>query len=578
MPTTAASPFTAEDKAEVLAELRAQMRVERLARRPTRNKRQRGVPGGAPGMSFLDETNPVWESCREAWERNERRMRGGDPVHDELRRFDWESEDPPEGQDKTHYEVRRDRAVYVNLPDDFATATVGHLMREAPQPGSGLDFGSMGEVRRAQDIDVPTPAELTYYNADGVGSDGSQWDGFWASAMKRAMATGHRWISVEAPREAAGSWADVLSGRRPYIVEDSPLAWTNWWYDEGELQFAVKRLMVRRPRVDSRGVMRGNDPKPGYLLYVRYGCDALGEQYRVGGWWLYDERKQEVGQGRWTRTRGEIPLVPLFWERDTDYEASVMSRPALTELGSIAVSVMDVISAWLFDAWDAAKSIKWLRGVDLAGYTLAADKIMDGSQLVPLEAVGRPGATGGTVIPDVTDGSGGAVASGVFEKLLEALLELATLVSRQVATSTPDASGVSKQVGFQEQKEPRLALAASNMEGCQNAVIRWLEMRWGTGTPSGSTVWPRKFELQDLLEEIQKMFTLQNLAGTFSPTLTKKLMVTAARERGFVTDDKEAEDIESEYADAANRKVEDAKAASEKAKQEPPKPGPKLER
>lgn len=512
---------------------------------------------GKGRLAFLDSQHPVYVACRDQWEKNERRLRGGEDVLMELRRFDWERKLPKKGEEKTQYEERQERATYINLPDMFATTTIGHLMREAPQPGAGLDFGNLGEVRRERDFQAPTRAELLYYNADGVGNDGSQWDNFWSGAMKRAMGTGHRWIMVEAPVEAPGNFAREMEGFRPYLVEHSPTAVTNWHYERGRLQFAVVRVPERRIEVDARGRLKGNDGTEGYLLLVRSGYSGLGLDYASGGWWLFDAKKNLQTEGRWLNTRGEIPLFPLYYERDSGTrQKAAMSRAGLTELGAIAISFMDLLSAWQFDAWDAAMSVTFLTGVDREGFNLAMEKMEDGSRYIPLPLEERAQS-----MPGIQDGSTGAVTGDVFQRLTEALFANAERISSMEATGTPDSSGRSKEAGFNEEKAPRLALAASNLEQAQNTAIHFFELRWGFARPAGSVVWPRKFELVDLVADVGALFDLQARAGVSSPTLTKRLMVAAARERGFLTDDAETRTIESEYAESAKAKAQAASQA-----------------
>jgi hypothetical protein len=507
-----------------------------------------GVQGRGK-LAFLDSTHPVWDACHEAWERNERRLRGGEDVLVELRRFDWESDVPANGEDRTHYEMRRERATYLNFADMYATTVVGHLMRRAPRPGQGLNFGQLGDVRRDRP-DVPTRAELVYFNTDGVGNDGSQWDNFWAGALKRAMATGHRWIMVESPRERPGNFAGELAGLRPYLVEIRPGRVTNWEYGTtGQLSWAIVRVLYSAPRLNANGQLV-RQPGYGYLVMVRNGVTDLGAQYGEGGWWLYDAKKNLVDEGRWLNTRGEIPMFPLYYERENDPpdERPALSRGALTELGALGVAYMDMESARAFDAWDAAMSLTFLRGVDADGFNLATDKIAEGSRWIPLPITA---SVSGHVVPDVSDGSSGAVAAEVFDGLTEALFRDAQRMGIAEATSTPDSSGLSKEAGFNEEKSPRLALLASNLEQAQNTAIHFLEQRWGFTTQRGSAQWTRKFDLLGLLDEVRSIFELERLSGLRSKTLGAKLMVAAAEERGFVQDDAERETIRGEYEESA---------------------------
>jgi hypothetical protein len=502
-------------------------------------------------LAFLDSTHPIWDANHSLWRRNERRLRGSDEVLDELRRFDWESDLPARGEEKSHYQIRRERATYLNFAEMFATTMVGHLTRRVPQPGAGLNFGTLGTVRREDSAGAVSRAEMVYYNADGVGNDGSQWDNFWAGAEKRAMATGHRWIMVEAPRQAPASFQDELDGLRPYLVEYSPRDVPNWSYDSGRLQWAVVRVDgVDRPRVNGRGQMVRGKGK-GYLLMVRYGCEELGPDFRVGGWWLFDSRKAEVAEGRWLNTRGEIPMFPLFYEREPENhgERPTMSRPGITELGALGVSYMDLTSARVFDAWDAAQSVTYFRGVDQEGFNLATDKLAEGSRYVPLPLI--QAGVGQYILPEVSDGSSGAVTEGVFNSLSESMFRDAQRMGVSEATSVPDSSGISKVAGFNEEKSPRLALCASHMEQAQNTAIYFLELRWGFARPTGSVTWTRKFDLVALTDEVNAIFNLEKLIGISSKTLNSKLMVMAAEERGFLSDDTERETVKNEFGASA---------------------------
>jgi hypothetical protein len=394
-----------------------------------------------------------------------------------------------------------------------------------------------------------------------VGNDGSQWDTFWTGAMKRAMATGHRWIMVEAPRQAPESWQDVLAGRRPYLVEFGPQEAPWWHYSQGNLQAIIFRTPDEAPRVDGNGMMRGNEDTEGYLLMVRAGYEGLGPDFRGGGWWHFDSKKRLREEGGWAATRGEIPVFPLFYERDpgTRLRRS-FSRAALTELGALGVAYMDAASARLFDAWDAAKSLTYALGVDLPGFNLMTDKVGEGSQIVPVPLSTEGLASGTAIIPQIIEGSAGAVAADVFNSLEEALLRVAARIGISQATGTPDASGISKVAGWNEEKSPRMVLAAGHMEQAQTMAIHFLELRSGFAQPTGSTAWSRKFDLIALVDDITAIFSLEKLAGMRSKTLGAKMMVAAAEDRGFLSDDAERETVMAEYQESAQA-AEDAQAA-----------------
>lgn len=494
------------------------------------------LPASTGGTAGPGEVGP--------WLRNEIRLRGGDEVLQYLRRFQWETE---KGE---HFRDRKREATYINFPDLFATAMLGHLMREAPSIDQGLSFGGLGPVRRERGTS-PTRAELAYYNVDGVGNDGSQWDNWWLGVARRAFATGHRWIFVEAPAEAPRTEEDEIRGLRPYLVEFSPLSVPNWHYDRGQLQFAVVTTSTRSPRVES-GRLEGGDFEEGKLLLVRAGFDGLGSEYAGGGWWMYDGDGEPVKRGgdpldgTWEKTEGEIPLFPLYYERDNgSRDLPSMSRPGTTELGQVAVAYMNLASAADWDFFDAASSITWLLGVTREAYELAMAKISEGSRFPPLP----PGVDG--TVPDVHDGSQGAVTAEVARSVLERKREVARELALREATSTPDSSGRSKQVGFEEQKAPRLALLASELEQAQNTAIHFLERRFGIARPSGSVSWPREFDLASLIDEIREFFELEQLTGYTSRTLAGKGMALAAEQKGLVTDEDEFEVVRREYEESA---------------------------
>lgn len=486
---------------------------------------------------LLSSTHPVYDNWSERWGRAERRLRGGDAVLPELARFEWEGDE--------HYEARQLQATYVNFPELHATVMAGHLLREAPQPGHGLDFGTLGVVDRRAGQPEASRAELVYFNVDGTGSDGAQWDAWWDSVDKRAQATGHRWIMCEASQDAPRTRADEATGRRPYLVEYSPLDVTNWHFERGVLQWAILRPAIRDLGVDGSG---SGQYRQGFLLLVRAGYAGLGPELAGGGWWSFDYEKKPLQNGDWQKTRGEIPLWPYFYERDPSEGSSTdpsMSRPALTALGQIAVSYMNLSSAADFDAWDAAKSIKYLLGADANVHKTVKQQLEGGSQVVSV-----PLAHDGSTVT-LVDGSSGAVAAEVFEKRLANKWMEARESSAREATSTPNSSGASKVAGFADVKAPRLAAMAANREQAQNTAIHFLELRFGAVTPTGSVAWQRDFDLSDLISDIEEHFALEKMTGYRSKTLGASLMVQAAREKGLVTDDKVAKTVEDEYSASA---------------------------
>lgn len=527
---------------------------------------------GDIGPVWLDAEHPIYAEWKEAWRTNERRARGGKYVADELQPFEWE----PVTSD--HYKCRQGRAVYLNFADDFATIQTGHLQREAPQPDAGLSFGSLGEVQRRGAASIPTRAELLYYNATGNGNDGSGWDSFWFGALKRAHHTGHRWILVDSPpAPAAGrarSFADEIAGQRPYLVEYSPLAVTDWFFERGTLQYAILRTPAKRTNLITStmtGSAAGAMYKSlrGYLVLVRRGYEGFGEGWSQGGWWQFAADRTLAASGTFDSTDGQIPLFPLYYERDDGMDDEpAMSRPGTTEIAAAAVAYMNLAAAADFDAWDAAGSVTIINGADPEQAKAVAAQKASGSRFVFIPpAQGAAFAATGGAQPTVADASMGAVAADIFDKRLAQKREEVAEISAREASGAPDSSGVSKRVGFGEKKSPRLAHLANNLEEAQNTALYFVERRWGVGTPSGSVTWPREFDLQDVIDGIRAQLDLQAIAGAQSPTLTAKLLTRAAKENGLETDDAILKTAEAEYLDSAQSAV-DVQKQSKIANQE----------
>lgn len=483
---------------------------------------------------WLGSTNPVYDAQYETWLVNERRLRGGAGVLQELKAFEWEDE---EGE---HHLSRRSQATYINFPDIFATTLSGFLLREAPVPGGTLTFGTLGEVRRDRSkIVTPTEAELVYYNTNGVGNDGSQWDNYWAASVRRAMATGHRWHFIESPTEKPGTFERILAGYRPYAVEWSPLAVTNWHYDRGLLAFAIVKFYRASPTVIN-GKMEGQDPNEEHtMLLVRKGFAGLGSDFEKGGWWIFDPDDDPIdgAEGRWDATNGQIPFFPHFYEQDDgSYEEPSMSRGALTELGQLAVSYMNLSSAADFDAWDAASSTQIVIGATREAFNLATDMIFSGGKYASLPADSLAGGQ----LPTIHDASTGAVTSEVFSTRLDMKRTEAMAIAAMEASGTPDSSGLSKEAGFADTKGPRLAAVASNLEQAQNTAIHFFEQRYGHRLPTGAVTWPRKFDLLDLRDQIQEFFKLVQVSGIRSKTVEANAMALAARQYRVLNDTDEA--------------------------------------
>lgn len=515
------------------------------------------ISSSASSSHFLDSLHPVFVHNSAQWRKNEKRWRGGQLVYDELMRFKYERQSVA-GQQQ--YLERVAQAVYVNFPDILLSVMMGHLARQAPRPGSNLSFGALGDVRRGRQA-TPSRAELLYYNVDGAGVYGSQWDPYWcAGVMKRAGVTGHRWMFCETPSVVPGrrpSLADERRGFRPYFVEHSPLSVTNWDDSNGDLQFAIVRVPDRRYKIDGDSLRVENDGERGYLLYTAAGFRDFGTQYDAGGWWRFNSKREllstsettrALARSGWENTLGRIPMWPAFYERATGTDDHpMMSRGAVDELGQVAVALMNLISARHFDAHDAAASILYFLGADPDVQSEVADQWNAGSRIIGVpptkNAIGAGSSTVG-----IHDGSTGTVAAEVFDHAIEQLLDVVKQTASMELTSEPGSSGASKVAGFNEAKSPRLAALALELETAQNIGLYFASQRWGVVTPDASTTWPTEFEVVPMLDRLSAFVDLQARAAAKSATATSKVIGRAAREVGLVTTDEDEQTIVDEVA------------------------------
>lgn len=516
-------------------------------------------------LKFLRTEHPIYTAQKSQWEEYEKRLRGGKECRDDLVKFEWED------KDGTHHDARKKQATYINFPELFMLVMTGHLSRHAPEADAALNFGTLGTVKRISDNALPNPAELIFYNADGQGQDGSQWNNFWFDASHRAGGTGHRWMFAEGPSVAPGTRDAEIAGARPYLIEFSPLDVPNWHYVGGVLQYAMIRLNIRQPTVNDKGELEGNEPQEFMLLLTRRGWQGFGAEYANGGWWLFTGKDElatlningvDVAQtGNWDITLGDIPLFPLFYERDVGSKLLPnMSRSGIDGLSQVAFSYMNLSSAADYDAWDAAQSVLFFLGVNPDNFSVAVKMWKEGNKMI-----GVPAGIGG-LVPTVQDGSAGAVAAEVFDRRLTNKVTEAMKLAAQEVTSAPDSSGLSKSAGFGEMKSPRLATMASELETAQNTAIYFLELRWGTANaatqPSGSVTWTRKFDLLPVIDDIERVFKLETEAGVRSKSLDSQLIIQAIKESRLITDETLLTTIENELK-AASDAAAQAKQQSE---------------
>lgn len=501
-----------------------------------------------PELSWLDNMHPMYFANRDRWLLNERRLMGGDDVLPELQPFDWETLRGP----GSNYYSRQLQATYPNFADDFMTLVTGHLLKFSPKPDAGLSFGSLGEVRRGRTTAQPTRAEQLYYSADSPGSTGTPWDPWWMDVMRMAGATGHRWVFVEAPDEAPFSVQDESQGKRPYLVHISPVDVPNWHFGlDGRLDFAVIRFIndSRFLQTDGLQVMIGQNPGlQDYLLVVREGYNGLGPQFQAGGWFKFNWEKDDYDSGNFDDTAGEIPCFPVFYQRSRGTpQRPAISRPGTSELGAAGVAYMNLLSAANFDAWDAAKSLEWLQGVDDEGYALAKTKLDAGSRWIPLQPNQDTEQT-----PTVNHGAAGAVQHEVFTSRLLGIERVVEKLGVAEATGSVVGSpntntGASKNASFSTSQVPRIVHVATNLGTAQNTALYFLERRWGSSNPSGQANWPLQLDLVELVEKLRSFFEVERIAGIRSKSIDAKAMVMVAEQKGIIATDDEKAQAEAEY-------------------------------
>jgi hypothetical protein len=493
-------------------------------------------------LEFLDTKHRIYTLHEKGWEREERRMYGLDAVLEEVVQFT--------GEGSASYTARKASATYVNFPKAHAQVVTGQLRLHGPTPEKGLSFGELGEIRERDKVDEPTLAELLYYNVDGIGSDGSEFPAFMDAVDERAQATGHRWLMVETPQwdgvesGTRPSKEAVIAGFRPYVVEYSPLDVTNWFFRAGQLQFAVIRVPVGEPTVEGGQFKTEGDSgdKLGYYLLVRAGYKGLGAEFAGGGWWLYDHERNELNSKPWANTGGQIPLWIHYGEKSSGTtKLPALSRSSTMELGQIAVSLMNTISARDYDAWDAAASRLYFLGADAQVMQDVAAQVTARSILIGVPvAASLQGNQDNRV--QVYDGSMGAVPAGVFSTIIEAKFNEAKEQSFQKITSTPESTGISKEAGHQQEKAPYLARRAALRQGSEQTLIYFAELRSGFAKPRGYSKYEREFDLAPVVDDIEATLSMLKRSWLRSPTWERDLLLRAGDERGLLPDEKALRD------------------------------------
>ena len=503
---------------------------------------------------IIGKTHPIYDEHESQWEEAERRLEGGAKVREELTPFEFEDAEDTEGS----YAKRKSKAIYLPLPKETAEKFVGTLNGKAPLPGEGLSFGQMGTVRpefggsEEQEAEEAGSAELTqaeqvWQSADSAGTDGSNWRLFFDRAQRGAMATGWRWILVAGPAQRPDTRQDELDGKRPYLVEYSPLNVPYWHYESGTLQAIRIEVTQRRPRVEAGKLT--DEEETVHYVYVRPGFEGFGDDYKAGGWWKYDKEGEELGSGSF-QTGGEIPVARFFYERGQQFEPN-SSPPSsgLDEVGSIASALMDLESAGRNDALEGGSRKIFAVGIKKDAHKGVLKQMKGGSRFIGVEGDGEGSKP---ALHDMASVS----ASEAIDNTMDRLFAWARMIATKELATSPDASGKARQVQYEAEVSPRLAHMAIMRMEIETWAIHMFERRFGYADPTGRSTWPTKYDLQSALEKILKLFEALSRLRVSSPTLASKAALQAAEDADVELDEEETAAVREELQSSADRNAQ----------------------
>lgn len=474
-----------------------------------------------PGI--LSEVHPDYTAATATWERNERRFDAGEAAREELDPYQWEA------RTDDSYTERRDKAVCPPLMRSTAERFVGALFENPAEP----DFGEMGAVRpTAERTGTPTQAEVVFDNADGHGADTRGWHAYWMEEMERATATGHRWQFCDAPSARPANLADYVGGRHPYLAGYSPLAVPFWYPDRGPVEFARIVYTERVPTVTG-GAFKIEEQKR-HLILAKAGAKGFGAEFERGGWWVVGDDGNVVRtsagadlRGDWRLTGGEVPLWRLTYD--------ARSR-GLTDLGSVAVVIMNLLSGLYHDGLTSGGRRKWIAGGDVAAHNEAVGQVADGSKIVTV-----PASADGVVPTIIDDGAVSANAS--LTGAIDYHLNLAEQYIMRELTTSPDASGRAQAVRYRQGSSPRLGSMATHLEDAQNNGVRFLQMRSGHANPTGGVSWNKTYDLQDEADRAMEFLALLKEANAQAPEAVADLILRVAERKGLLSDRVRGEDV-----------------------------------
>jgi len=501
---------------------------------------------------ILASEHPVYKNQRSDWEMLERRMETGAAViAKDLFPFEWETK---QEFGKAHFEQRKAEANYINFGKRMAEKFVGALSREAPQTGRGLDLDAFGDPE-----DITSAAYHVIHSIDSAGNDGAHMVSFFDAVQRAAMTTGHRWLYVDIPQiDGIPSLADEEAGIRPYVVEYSPLSVPDWYYQDGRLMYARIKMESRAPRLVNGEFKADSEERS--LLLVAEGWGGFGDEFGGGGWWMFDKDKKLVVDGEremrspWTSTAGEIPLVPFFYERHKKH----FSRSGLFEILQVSVAHLNIDSAGDHDAIKSGSRRLYFVGADPTQHGKIKEQHEAGSQGISIPANPVTGK-----VPTIWDTGMSSANSGI-EKRLERKAEYAAYIAMDELKLSPSASGVAREIQFWDTKSPRLALMARERGHGENAVLRFMAMRWGKDPNAVRVTWKEDYDIKPVVDDIREVFEVFDLAGMSSPSASAELGVQTLREKGLFGEDLEPDQVRSELEESILREAQ-ANAAVQSA-------------
>lgn len=488
---------------------------------------------------FLHYQHAVYRANRDTWQENEELLYGGELALEYLRPFEWEIAKMNDHQSAFWW--RQQQAIYSMLPEKFSTLISGHLFRSAPRADQGLDFGKLGKIN-AEEM---TQASLVYWSCNHPGLYGMPWDAWWQQLCKRAMATGHRWVFVNAPPATPSSRRDEQFGKKPYLMDFSPLQVPNWYFDQaGDLEFIVINIQEPNPRMENGSfVVDDGEQTSAKLLLVKQGCTRLGTEFEGGGWWIFGPEDNKIDNASFDDTDGAIPCFPVYTEvHDGVPGHPAMSRAQTTELGKCAIALMNLSSAANFAAWDTAMGIEWLLGVDLEAWDLAMEKKAEGSRWLPL-----PPNAETDDIPQVSPSRGATDNSAMYKNREQSIWDQAQLIGLQESMGSDSGTAAGSNADFSATQMPKIIQIAMQLMAAQNMAIYFLERRFGYKNPEGQAVWPTKYNLVELADRIKAFFESERLSGLRCTPLDTEAMLQLAAEKGLIASESDKEKFRAAF-------------------------------